>query len=121
MIEKKLEQLKELDAQKVIIQLDKQKAIDEVLTEEIKAQLDAIGAEFDPLMEAINETITRLEAEVKAAVLSKGSTVKGAYTAIYNKGRVSWDTKALEGYAAAHPEIEKFKKTGDPSVSIRRG
>ena len=39
--------------------------------------------------------------------------------AIYAAGRASWDTKALEGYAVAHPEILQFKKVGEPSVSIR--
>jgi len=39
--------------------------------------------------------------------------------AVYVKGRISWDNKALDGYAAAHPEIGAFRKQGDPSVSIR--
>lgn len=116
----KLAQLKELDAQAEIIRLDKQNAIDSVLTPEIKAQLSAIDAEFDPLTEAVNSTIAVIEAEVKAGVLAVGESVKGDYTAVYTKGRTSWDTKALDGYAAAHPEIEKFKTVGAPSVSIRR-
>lgn len=119
-IEGKLEQLKELDAQKEIIRLNKQAAIDAVLTDEIKAQLSAIDIEFDPLTEAVNNTIGVLETEVKTAVLSHGATIKGAYTAVFAKGRVSWNTKALDGYAAAHPEIEQFKEVGNPSVSIRR-
>jgi hypothetical protein len=116
----KLEQLKELDAHREIIRLDKQAAINSVLTDEIKTQLRAIDAEFDPITENINNTVGVIEAEIKEAVLSHGVTVKGAYTAIYANGRVSWDTKALDGYAAAHPEIERFKTTGSPSVSIRR-
>ena len=119
-IKGKIEQLKNLDAQREIIRLDKQKAIDAVLTDEIKAKLAAIDAEFDPLTDAVNETIGVLESEVKTAVLSHGASVKGAYTAVFYKGRVSWDTKALNGYAAAHPEIEQFRKVGNPTVSIRR-
>ena len=116
----KLAQLKELDAQAEIIRLDKQAAIDSVLTPEIKAQLSAIDAEFDPIAEAVNLTISVIEADIKTAVMAVGESVKGAYTAVYAKGRVSWDTKRIEGYAAAHPEIEKFKTIGQPSVSIRR-
>lgn len=116
----KLEQLKELDAQAEIIRLDKQAAIDAIFTDEIKAQLAAIDAEFNPMTEAVNNTIGLLETEVKTAVLNHGATVKCSYTAVYNNGRVSWDTKALDGYAAAHPEINQFKKVGPPSVSIRR-
>ena len=116
----KLAQLKELDAHLEVIRLDKQAAIDSVLTPEIKAQLAAIDAEFNPIAEAITETVATIEADIKAAVLAIGESVKGDYTAVYAKGRVSWDTKALDGYAAAHPEIEKFRTVGQPSVSIRR-
>ena len=119
-VKNKLEQLKDLDAQRELVRLDKEKAIDAVLTDEIKAKLAAIDAEFDPLTEAVNETIGVLENEVKTAVLSYGASVKGAYTAVFSKGRTSWDTKALNGYAAAHPEIEQFRRVGNPSVSIRR-
>ena len=103
-----------------IIRQDKQNAIDAVLTDDIKAQLAAIDAEFDPLTDAVNETAGVLEGEVKIAVLSHGASVKGEYTAVFSRGRTSWDTKALNGYAAAHPEIEQFRKVGNPSVSIRR-
>lgn len=116
----KLEQLKELDAHKDVVRLDKQAAIDSVLTDEIKNQLRAIDAEFDPIIENLNTTIGVIETDVKQMVLKAGETVKGEYTAVYNKGRVSWDTKSLNGYAAAHPEVEQFKKVGNPSVSIRR-
>lgn len=116
----KLEQLKELDAQKEIIRLDKQAAINAVLTDEIKAQLAAIDAEFDPILGGISEASRAVESDIKIAVLSSGATVKGAYTAVFNRGRVTWDTKALDGYAAAHPEIESFREVVPPSVSIRR-
>ncbi len=119
-IEKKLKQLSELDAQREIIRLDKQKAIDSILTDKIKAQLFAIDTEFDPLIDAINDTVKVIEAEIKTAILAHGKTVKGSYTAVYSKGRVSWNTKALDSYAAAHPEIKQFKKIGNSSVSIRR-
>jgi len=39
--------------------------------------------------------------------------------AVFSKARTTWDGKKLEGYAVAHPEIEKLKKTGSPSVAIR--
>ena len=120
MILSKLEQLKELDAKKEELRLGKQSEIDAVLTDEIKAKLAAIDAGFDPLIDAVVENVTKLESEIKKAVLEHGATVKGVYTATYSKGRVRWNTKALDGYAAAHPEIEQFKQIGSPSVSIRR-
>ena len=121
-IKTKLLQLKELDAHLEVIKLDKQRAIDTILTDEVRAQISAVDDEFDPLSEAVKETFGQLEEEIKVAVLEHGTTVKepGGYTASFVKARVSWDTKALDGYAAAHPEIERFKKVGQHSVRLRR-
>ena len=53
-------------------------------------------------------------------VKTHGASVKGEFLhAVWAKGRVNWNTSALEGYAAAHPEIEQFKTVGEPSISIR--
>lgn len=61
-----------------------------------------------------------LTTQIKEVVIRNGVSVKGKYLrAIYSKGRKTWDTKAMEGSALAHPEINKFKKTGQPSISIR--
>ena len=121
-IKAKLTQLQELDAHLEVIKIDKQRAIDAILTDEVKARISAVDDEFDPLSEAVRATFTQLEDEVKVAVLERGATVKEpfGYTATFVKARVSWDTKALDGYAAAHPEIERFKMIGSSSVRLRR-
>jgi capsule polysaccharide export protein KpsE/RkpR len=119
-IEKMLDQLAEYEAERDAIALRKQEAIDAVLTPEIKAALAEIDAEFDPLNAPVNENIDGVTAAIKLSVIEHGATVKGQYRqAVYSGGRISWDTKALDGYAAAHPEIAPFRKVGEPSVSIR--
>lgn len=86
----------------------------------VQAELDALDAEYQPKRLAAAEKLTALEGEIKRVVAAGGATVKGGlFQAVYTKGRVSWDSKALEGYAAAHPEIIAFRKEGEPSVSIR--
>jgi len=116
----KLNRLYELKCAKTKVDLEKQTLVDNVLTPEIKAKIAEIEAEFENKYLALNDYLTMLEAEIKDDVVGIGETVKGDYLmAVFSKGRVSWDTKALDGYAAAHPEIEQFKKVGDPSVSIR--
>jgi len=116
----KLDELQDFDAQKQSVERDKQAAIDGVLTDEIKEKLREIDAEFDPIAQGLDAIIASVEDDVKQLTLSLGETVKGAYIAVYNRPRVSWNTKELDGYAAAHPEIEQFRKIGKPSVSIRR-
>mgnify|MGYP003421757813 CR=1 FL=1 len=119
-IKQKLDRLAEYQAQKDAAMLAKQELIDAVYTAEIKSRMAEIEAEFEGKTEGVNANIATLEAEIKAAVVEHGASVKGAvYHAVFSKGRVSWDTKSLDGYAAAHPELMTFRKEGDPSVSLR--
>lgn len=76
---------------------------------EIHHELEMLAKKKSELTEAINK-----------AVLEKKESVKGELLhAVFSLGRTTWDTKKLEGYAIAHPEINELKKTGSPSVSIR--
>ena len=102
------------------IETQKQALIERVLTPEIKDLLAEIDAEFDPKIAALNMTLSILEAQIKEQVLISGQTVKGSlHQFVFSKPRVSWDTKLLDGYAMAHPEILHFRKEGNPSVSVR--
>ena len=100
---------------------EKQTLIDQVLTPEIKEKLAEIDAEFDPKVEEISQQKSALEAEIKQEILEAGRTIKGTYHSfVWSKPRVSWDTKALDGYAVSHPEITQFRTEGSPSVSVRK-
>ena len=115
----KLDRLAELDAQRDLILVDKEALKESIIPAEIKQQLRDVDAEYDPKLEAISQERAQLEAEVRNNVMVSGESVVGEiYRASYVKGRVSWDTKALDGYAVAHPEIAQFKKLGAPSVRI---
>jgi ABC-type phosphate transport system auxiliary subunit len=117
----KLDKLAEMYAQQDVIRLDKQKLIDSILTDEIKAKIAEIEAEFKPQAEGLSQNISALESEVKTDVVTLGESVKGnVLHAVYAKGRITWDTKGLEGVLINQPELAKFRKEGDPSVSIRR-
>jgi phage host-nuclease inhibitor protein Gam len=119
-IKQKLDQLAEFHAQRDVAAMEKQRLIDEILTPEIKARIAEIEAEFAGKTEAVNENIAALEAEIKKDVAEYGASVKGSVLhAVFSKGRVSWDTKGLDGYIIDHPELAKFREEGKPSVSIR--
>lgn len=120
-IEKKLDELSELYAQRDLASLEKQRLIDEVYTADIKAKLSEIEAEFSGKNEAVIEKINALENEVKEEVKKKGASVKGQFLhAVYAKGRVTWDTKTLDGLMIAVPQLSQARKEGDPSVSLRK-
>ena len=119
-IKQKLDQLAEFQSERDAAMLEKQSLLDEIYTAEIKSRMAEIEAEFLGKTEAVNENIAALEAEIKQAIIVHGASVKGSVLhAVFAKGRVSWDTKSLDGYATAHPELLTFRKEGEPSVSIR--
>lgn len=119
-----LDRLANMQAQADVFRMHFDKLRDDitpVIPPEIKAQLDEIEADRTAAIASLHAGITNLETKIKIGVLEAGESVKGTYLhAVWSKGRVSWDTKALDGYAVAHPELIGFRKAGDPSVSIRK-
>lgn len=76
--------------------------------------------EFNRQMASVQDAITSVESDIKTGVLALGHTIKDEFVqVVYTPGRVTWDTKFLDGYAAAHPEIIGARKVGQPSASIR--
>ena len=94
--------------------------LEDVLSEEVRQRIANIESSFKDKAETINNSIKELSEAIKDEVIGVGTTVKGTnLQAVYSKGRTSWDTKGLGGYAVANPEINRFKTVGNPSVSIR--
>ena len=123
-IVQQLDMLDEMEAQLSIIEQDKQKMIDSVLTPEIIAQIADIEEEFADKIEAVKKKIAVMENVIKENCVAHGNTVKGGYLqVVYSKGREGgWNTEGLKGYSVNHPEILQFKKPdGKPSASIRKG
>jgi hypothetical protein len=114
-----LNELSELHAQRDLLELDRKAAVDSVLTPEIRQQLADIDAEFADKGQTVTDKIAVLEKEVKGRVTEFGETVKGAHLMAVYSLRTSWDTKRLEGYAAAHPEVLALRKQS-VSVSLRK-
>ena len=119
-VKQKLDKLADMYFRRDQVTIQKQKVIDSVLTPEIKKQIADIELEFASATDSINDNIGEIEAEIKNDVIQLGETVKSEFVmAVWSKPRVSWDTKALDGYAIAHPEIAVMRKEGLPSVSLR--
>jgi hypothetical protein len=115
-----LDELADLQLGQDAIRLRKQEEIDLIITPEIKERLAEIDAKYQGEMESIQSRISVLDYDIRQAVLKLGESIKGSRLhAVWNKGRVSWDTRALDGYSKAHPELNEFRKEGEPSISIR--
>jgi predicted nucleic acid-binding Zn-ribbon protein len=98
-----------------------QKQRDSVIPPEVRAAVQAIDEQFQPTISALESEIAETKRQIERLVLELGQTVKSTRAiAVYNKGRVTWDNQALEGFAVAHPEILAFRKEGEPYITIRR-
>ena len=80
-----------------------------------------IEFEFSGAARAVDENIRALEDEIKADTENEGKTVKGKYfMAVYNRGRITWNTDMMEAWINDHPFLKSARKEGKPSISLRR-
>ena len=118
-VAEKLERLSNLRNAAEFTRLDYENKQKEILRA-VQSELDALAAEYQPVLEAARENITTLENEIKTEVLLFGESVSGGmYHAVYTLGRVSWDNDGMSRYAAQHTEVLQFRKQGQPIVSLR--
>jgi len=88
---------------------------------DLRAQINRLETEIAGRTEIMTGTISALEEMIRMECLRQKRTGKGArLQVVYSKGRTTWDNKGLEGYAAAHPEINQFRKEGKPSATLQR-
>ncbi len=120
-ITQKLDQLANFQAQRDVLELEKQALIDQAIPPEIKARLEEIEAEFAGKRETVDANIAALDTEIRDEVLRQGTTVKSTFLrVVYHPGRITWDTKRLDAYARARPEVLEFRRQGEPFVSIQK-
>jgi hypothetical protein len=118
-VAEKLERLSSLRNAAEFTRLDYETKRTEVL-KQIQSELEALDAEYKPVLERAEENIAALENEIKTDVLVRGESVSGGmYRACYTQGRISWDNEGMTTYAALHPDVLKFRKQGQPIVSLR--
>ncbi len=87
----------------------------------VQADLDALTVEMSPYLQGYADQVEQAKAEATRLVLAEGQTVNGAAVQfVYNKGKTTWDGQLLQGMQALLPELEKARKTGQPSVVIRK-
>lgn len=118
-VSEKLERLSNLRNAAEFTRLDYETKQKEIL-KQIQSELDALDAEYKPVLEAAQDNLAALENEIKTEVLLFGESVSGGmYRAVYTHGRVSWDNEGMARYASSHPEVLQFRKQGQPVVSLR--
>lgn len=86
----------------------------------VQPQLDAIQAEMQAKLKPLQAEVERLEAALKDGVRRRGSSFwHRGVRVTYSKPRITFDNKALQQYAETHPDINQFRKVGQPIVTLR--
>jgi hypothetical protein len=115
-----LEDLTETEDMVAALRIEYEEMREAALTPKVRAELEAIDAELGERLRHGESRIGTLKGKIKDLVLEHGESMKGGRRhAVFGSGRVSVDTKALQGYAVAHPEVREFITEGNPSVSFR--
>lgn len=100
--------------------INRAQAVEQVLAPVIDEKR-RVEMTFDTRISELEQKALNLENLIIDEVLKRQEGMKGEFLqAVYSKGRTTWDAKRLDGYALAHPEILELRKTGEPSVTIRR-
>lgn len=86
----------------------------------IEAMMDRYAELYRETREQIAEMDALADGIKKAAREASSTISHGAVTAEWRKPsvRTTWDSKALEGYAAAHPEILPFRTVTETAAAI---
>lgn len=88
---------------------------------EVTEKIARVKETYSQALADRSAAIEQLESLVKEKAITGGVTVKGkSLMAVFLPGRVSWDTKMLQGLALAFPKIMDASKVGDPSASIQK-
>lgn len=77
-------------------------------------------AEFAAENAELTDIVDKLKAGIKQDFLSRQEGITyGRVNVSYIKPKPGWDNERLEQYAETHPEINDFRKSGNPVIAIR--
>jgi hypothetical protein len=103
------------------LKMEMDDSVMELIPDDVFRKIEIIKAQYATKINRQKSIIEANELAIKELITHHGKSIKGnTLHAVYSNGRVTWDTKGLNGYMVAHPEIEAFRKVGSPSVSIRK-
>lgn len=118
-IVKKLREIEEFEKKVEELKVEEKKQIDQILTPEVIEKVEAIEATFSEKSKQIEIQLSELKTKVKKSVMKYGASVKSkGLQAVWSKGYLRWDTKAIEEYSTDYPEILQFRKNVKPTVKI---
>lgn len=119
-IQRQLETLAEMQQMRTALTAAYEHEKQQAIPPEVHQALADLEVEYAPLFGAANASIEAAEQAIKAAVTQHGAKVTGGgLMAQFNHGRVTYDSKRLDGLALAFPQINECKRLGEPFVTLK--
>lgn len=111
----------DLQARMDLLESDKRKLLDFILTKTQKSMIVEIEEEFAEPISTGLEALKNAADALKKAVVASGATFNGgeAHQVIFVKGRVRWDDKKLQDMVFDHPPLAAARNAGNPYATIR--
>ena len=92
----------------------------EAVMDKVRDELAALDAEYEGRLRQLADDLARAEADARDGVLTLAESVRlGDLRATYCRPRTTWDGKGLTQYAQTHPELERFRRVGKPTVRLQ--
>jgi len=90
------------------------------ILERVRPMLTQLEAEFVDCLNDAKQELDVREKDARQAVLEHGvSCLCAGIKATYSRPRTTWDAHGLAEYAQSHPEVARFRRVGNPTVSLR--
>jgi hypothetical protein len=121
MIEQKLERIFALQLESASLGDIRQAKLEETIPKKWLAAMARLDNEINAERQKLSEELETLTKEVSDVVLEQGQTVSSEHLqAVFNSGRITWESKALDALVDIHPYLAKHRKVGAPFVTIRQ-
>lgn len=120
-LEEKVDRLADLHTALTVLELQKQEVLRKHLPPEALQMIEEIDAEFTDRKGQVEAEIKELAEEVERGTIERGYSVTGQFgQMVYQPGRVTWDTKKLEGMATLIKGINEARRVGKPFAQFKR-
>lgn len=74
---------------------------------------------YEKDIESTEHRISEIKGEIRNLSINSKQSIRGSkYRVLFHEGKITWDTSGLLDYMVARPEIESFRRVGNPYASI---
>lgn len=116
----KVNRLSEWQAQKDLLELDKQAQVKRIIPNDIAQFLADLEFEYKARVDALQANIEELTTEIRLAVLDSGESVRGMHLDILHvPGKLSWNTDRLLDLMEKYPELVECYKQGKAYTIVK--